>query len=352
MQMKNDLDANSTIQKTLMTARLFDGFWDRWVVHGIDFTEVQSVRASLATLAGWTDSFSQLGGKHLEEAKQLEKEGFMEQAESRYRQSALYFNLVHWIYPDRTEEKVNWYQRSQEIVDKADAIASIPCRKERIVIDGMECIGRIRVPKDPIGCIIIVNPIDSTKEELYSYEQHFIGSGFITVSFDGPGQGETFTFNGMKVTKNRWETFVQHVIDWTVDHFPTQPMHLFGTSSGATWSIFGSTHPKVEKVASVSPAVGTDNEIPGYFGERIKFIAEPGESTHVIPSLKDVDRYQSILLFHGNKDVMVPDESMHQFYESLPSPKRLVEYPEEGHCCNYKLEEVRELSMKWFIPER
>ncbi|WP_047980866.1 alpha/beta hydrolase [Ornithinibacillus contaminans] len=352
MQMKNEFDPNSTIQKTLMTARLFDGFWDRWVVHGIDFTEVQSVRESLATLSGWTDSFSQLGEKHLEEAKLLEKEGSLEQAESRYRQSALYYNLVHWIYPNRSEEKMKWYQRSQEIVKKADDIACIPCSKEHFSIDGMGCIGRVREPKAPIGCIIIVNPIDSTKEELYSYENHFLESGFITVSFDGPGQGETYTFNGMKVTKKRWEAFVQQVIDWTANHYPNQAIHLFGTSSGAAWSIYGSTHPKVKSVSSVSPAVGERNAIPGYFGERIQFIAEPGESSYVVPDLKDVNQYQSIQLFHGNKDVMVPDNDIQQFYESLPSPKRLVEYPEEGHCCNYKLNEVREQSMKWFIPER
>lgn len=349
--MKNE-NIEKTIQKTLMTARLFDGYWDRWIVHGIDFSDVQLVKSSLISDKRWSESFGKLGEKYYEQANQLESDGMIKQAEDTYRKAALYYNLVHWIYPERTTEKINWYKKVHEIVAKADSLASISCRIESFTIDRIACAGRVRELENPKGCIIIINPIDSTKEELYSYEKHFIESGFNTVSFDGPGQGETYTFNGLKVTKKRWEDFIHQVIEWTAQHFPNQPIYLFGTSSGASWSIYGSTHPKVEKVAAVSPAVTGGTTIPGYFGERIQFISEKDSSTHIIPILNDVTQYLSILLFHGNKDVMVHDRDMHLFYDSLSSPKKLVEFEEEGHCCNYKLEEVRDISMEWFVHER
>lgn len=337
----------TTIQKTLMTARLFDGFWDRWVAHGLVYSEIAGVRAPLKSIAEWEKSFSQIAVKHYEKAIDNEKMGFTLKAEKSYRISGLYYNLVHWIYPDNSNEKIEWLNKSNEIFLKADQLSAIRCTREFISIEGIKCAGRVRVPEDPQGCIIIVNPIDSTKEELYANEKQFIDSGYITVSFDGPGQGETFTLNGLRATRENWELFLNEVIDFTFRSFPGLSIHLFGTSSGAAWAIYGSTNPKIKSAVAVSPPLEDNSSIPNYFGDRINFITKNCD-TRIMPNLKETSNYSSILLFHGSKDLMINTREMHQFYEKLHSPKDLVEFTEEGHCCNFKLNEVRDLSMKWF----
>ncbi|WP_337020077.1 phosphopantetheine-binding protein [Oceanobacillus massiliensis] len=359
-------NATKTIEKTLMTARLFDGFWDRWVAHGILLSEIEAVRQTLLTIDDWVNAFSELGEKHRKEAlikqeavleedvkedlKENLKEELIEAAENSYRLAALYYNLAYWIYPNRCPEKMALYKKSSELVEKADRLSPIPCTFDAMIIDGIACPGRIRIPENPKGCIIIINPIDSSKEELYSYEQHFIDSHFITVSFDGPGQGETFMQNGLAIRGDNWKLFVDKLIDYAASKFPDLPIQLFGTSSGAAWSVYGSANPKVDKAAAVSPPIENGFSIPNYFGERISFITEHQQSG-VLPNLTSTKDYGPVILFHGNKDVMVADQDIYDFYNSLPSPKELVEYPNEGHCCNFELSNVRYLSIEWFLDK-
>ncbi|MFB1100488.1 alpha/beta hydrolase [Terribacillus sp. JSM ZJ617] len=344
-----EMNELKTMEKTLMTARLFEGFWDRWVSHGINLLEVSAVKNNLLTPEDWINAFSKLGKKHQNEAIAKQENNQRVEAETSYRLAALYYNLVYWIFPNRCSEKLDWYKKSTEITLKADLLSSVSVVRDTIKICGSSYAGRVRAPEKPKGCIIILNPIDSSKEELYSYEKHFVEAGFITISFDGPGQGETFLINGTAISKNSWKVFVDKVIDYTASKFPSQSINLFGTSSGAAWAIYGSANPKVNKVAAVSPPLDNSFSIPNYFGERVTYIAE--DQQYVLPDYIDKNRISSVIIFHGNKDVMVADEDVYNFYKNMPSPKRLIEYPNEGHCCNFELHNVRELSITWFLSK-
>lgn len=121
---------------------------------------------------------------------------------------------------------------------------------EWIEIDNHQCAGRIRIPDHSRGIVIIVNPIDSSKEELFKYESDFLNAGFTTVSFDGPGQGGSYVLHGLRGTKKRWEAFIDQVIDFTSELFPDKPIFLFGTSLGASWALYGSGSPIVKKNGS------------------------------------------------------------------------------------------------------
>ncbi|MUK89045.1 alpha/beta hydrolase [Ornithinibacillus sp. L9] len=340
----------TTIQKTLMTARLFEGFWDRWVAHGVILSEVIYMKNTLISLKDWEATFEELALKHEEAANSYKQEGLSDKAEDSYRLSSLYYNLIQWIFPYCNQEKIKWYQKSLDMVKKADHLMDIPCEYDSITVDGVECPGRIRIPENSKGCIVMVNPIDSTKEELYSYEKQFNESGYITVIFDGPGQGETFTFNGLRATRARWEIFINLVIEYAAKKFKGYSINLFGTSYGAAWTIYGSGNSNVNKTAVVSPPVEGEAFIPNFLEDKMDHFIE-GESKEVLPVYPDLDN-SSILVFHGKQDVLVRSEDMNRFFNSLPEPKNLIEYSDEGNGCNFKLTEIRDLSMKWYGGEK
>ncbi|MDC3425881.1 alpha/beta hydrolase [Aquibacillus sp. 3ASR75-11] len=342
---KTNNNPNTTIRKTLMTARLFDGFWERWIAHGVEKEAVFEVRNSLQDVENWVNGFLDYAFTHYEAAEKASNA----QAEYHYRLSGLYYNLIHWIYPQNSSRKQHWYKKSKELFILADQLSSTKCSLETICIDEHRCAGRVRTPKQPKGCIIILNPIDSTKEELFSYEEHFIALGFATVSFDGPGQGETYTLNGLKGTTKRWDVFLNELISFSKKTFHDLPIYLFGTSSAGTWSIYGSANRYIDKAVAVSPAFGNGVSLPEYFTERLNYVIEDNET--ILPRLKDVSDYKGVLLFHGNKDVMVSDGEVHQLHSTLPNPKKIVEYSQEGHCCNHKLVEVRTQSTQWFLED-
>lgn len=336
----------STIQKTIFTARLIDGFWDRWIAHGIHEEDVRKVRPLLVDKESWIRCWSTIAGDKAEKASCLVKTGDRVQAETLYRTAGLYYQLVQWLIPEGGEKR-KWMEESVQSAKDADQLSAVSTDYVELPLDGRVISGRIRRPIYPQGLIIMVNPIDSAKEELFSYETDFEASGFITLNFDGPGQGETLSFHHLKATQQNWSMYVDSIIKYARKQFPDMPIHLFGTSSGAAWSIYGSCHPSVSKAAVVSPAFTNETiQMPDYFIERLSYITENQRAP--LPNFSELSFSHPVYLFHGKQDVMVSDQNIYSLYKQFSSGSKLKEYEEEGHCCNFKLGEIRQKSMAWF----
>lgn len=349
MQGQNQQIISKIINRTLRTAQLIDAFWERWIVHGIDSETLQQGKQKLNSLEEWLNYWETVANEKVNKASILEKNRLLEEAEYLYRQAALCYNLNYWIYPERNQEKKDWYQKCLEYMYKGDSLSKIETRYVSLPFEGIKCPGRIRIPTSPKGCILIINPIDSSKEELFKYEKDFIEAGYVTISFDGPGQGETYTLNGLIGTGANWEIFTMELIKYTKNSFPHLPLYLFGTSLGATWVLLGSSHPDVKKSVAVSPAVDLSKmNFPNYFEERINIACNLDPTGKTMPNFNKINYQCPILVFHGKKDMMVPTEEMYKIYEQLPNGKRLIEYEEEGHCCNNRLDEIRRISLNWF----
>lgn len=337
-----------TIRKTLLTARFIDGFWDRWLAHGVEKKDLVKIRPHLTNQHNWIDKWRQLAQEKREAANELRQYEDIKQAEYMYRVAGLYLNLIQWIFPGQSTEKEKWLRESLRAFHHADRLSSIKTIHPFLELEGKICRGRVRIPLSPKGCIIIINPLDSAKEELFTYEMDFVKEGFATASFDGPGQGETVVFHGLKATKERWMQFLDGVIHFVTRTFPQLPVHLFGTSSGASWAIYGSCHPNVTSTVAVSPAFRVEKgRLPDYFVERMDAVLEGV----FLPAFEMIPQHNRILLFHGRKDVMVSNEDIHRLKDCLMNGK-LIEYEEEGHCCNFKLQQIRKLSMQWFAENQ
>lgn len=349
----NKIKTSNLVNRILRTAQLIDGFWERWIVHGIEEEDIQSSRKELLTYDRWVSLWDHFAESKLIKAKMDEENLLHEKAERLYRQTALYYNLIYWLDPESSEVKKEWYLKSLEMMKKADALSKIETFYKAVFLEGFLCKGRIRIPFDPIGCIIIINPIDSSKEELYKYEEDFLHRGFATISFDGPGQGETFILDGVIGTRNLWEKFINQMIDYVTETFPDLPIHLFGTSLGGSWVIFGSAHPKVSSAVSVSPAVALENmHMPTYFMKRMECSCLVDKSVHPIPNFENLKVRCPVLVFHGSKDMMVPNKEMNALYNRLPSSAKMITYQDAGHCCNFHLDEIRKLAAEWFIGSK
>lgn len=342
-------DNQTVMQRMVRTALLIEPFWERWLVHGVDIKDLQEVKAGLASPDDWVARWCRAAGSLEDEAAKHAVSGSYPIAEALYRRSSLYFNLAQWIYPERCEEKEQRYADCLRTMRFADSLSEHSVAYDSLEVEGHRCYGRIIVPSPKKGCIIIIVPIDSSKEELYRYEQDFLNAGYAVVSFDGPGQGETYTFGGLKGYKKRWEDFVHDVIGYAADMFPQLPLFLFGTSLGGSWALYGSGHPRISATAVVSPAVTFEKlRLPEYFLERMDRSCTLEAEHRAIPEYEMLTYKAPVLLFHGMKDQMVVTHDMYELYESIKAPKNIVEYEDEGHCANNRLDEIRHRSIQWF----
>ncbi|MCA1030788.1 alpha/beta hydrolase [Bacillus timonensis] len=342
----------STINRTIQTALLIDGFWERWLVHGINQEDINSVRKNLISLDHWTSNWKVLADQKKMSAATLEKLD-IHAAEEMYRKASLYYYLNYWIFPSKNEEKEKWYQECLDCILKADTLSSDIINYPNLDVGEGKCVGRVRVPKEPKGCIILVVPIDSSKEELFVYEEDFTRAGYVTITFDGPGQGGTYTQENLLGNREKWEQFIELSIQYTKNRFKDLPLYLFGTSLGASWALYGSIHPAISKTVAVSPAVEFEKlHLPSYFIRRMSYSNTLLPGKRAFPDLFKLDFQSPILLFHGKKDLMVQTSDMYRLYDLLPKNNRdLIEYENEGHCCNNKLSEIRKVAIDWFNKE-
>ncbi|GGE29813.1 hypothetical protein GCM10011391_05410 [Pullulanibacillus camelliae] len=341
-----------TIHKTLLTARLMDGFWDRWKAHGVLETELSKIRPLFTSKDNWIEAWRELGEQKLFEARHFIREQAPDQAEIAFRTAGLYFQFNQWLLPEMCQEKTEWLNTSLQAFQQADALSEVEAEYVRIPFNEQhQLFGRIRLPKNPKGVLLFINPFDSIKEELFTYEMDFVTQGYITVSFDGPGQGQTYSYQGLRATTENWQTFVDTIIAYASQSFGHLPLYLFGTSSGASWALYGSCSSLITKAVAVSPAFPTNDisGLPDYFIERNQYLME--KEAGILPPLSELIYQNPILLAHGRKDVMVADEKVYSLLNQLPIGHLYLEYEDEGHCCNYKLPEIRKRAMAWFQEE-
>jgi dienelactone hydrolase len=346
----NRLSTEVIIQKTIFASVMNNGFWHRWIAHGLDEDFIASNRAKMTTLEAWTEKLSNKALEHIKIAKGFNYSGDLLQAEHHFRKAGIYYNLAQWVYPNPVGARVDWYKLCLQQFKIADSLLEDDISYPTITFEGKKYSGRVRKPKgESAGVVIIVPPIDSTKEELFTYEQDFAKEGFVVISFDGTGQGETLILNGHKGKKGSWMKLVGAVIDFASSMFPNLSINLFGTSSGGSWATEGSRHPLVAKTVVVSPAPSDDVKValPDYFQERLFNIMEDLNEV-CLPSLDDVKEIDNVLMFHGGKDVMVRGEDLLELFSRFSPEKRFITYEEEGHCCNFKLPEIRQRASKWF----
>lgn len=343
---------SKTIQKTILSSVLQEGFWSRWIAHGLNKEVINKNKSYFINLDGWIKIFQDEAQNLITKAnKFIEKEDFL-QAEQHYRLASLYFNLIQWIFPESNDVKGMWYEKCLEVFEQADRLSENQIIKQSIKVKDKTFIGRVRKPqRDPLGVIIIVNPIDSNKEELFTYENDFAEAGFAVVNFDGPGQGESLLFNKHKANQESWSSFLENIIDFSNDTFPGIPIHLFGTSSGGAWAIEAGKHPLVSKIVAVSPPPKADIKMPDYFKERMLNMLEDFDKGF-LPDLKELQLVENIIVFHGLQDVMIEDQDLYYLFDQLSSEKRLITYEDEGHCCNFRLPELRQRAMNWFKGEK
>lgn len=331
-----------------MMSFLFEPFWDRWVGSGISKSTVYELRQRVSGIEDWIEVLQSHVDVYEELAVTMLKQHLIVEAEYFYRNAAMNYNLIQWMFPHTGQDKQTWYERCKVMHRQADELASDEIIEAVIHVEGNECYGRIRAPKHPRGCIVIVNPIDASKEDFIKYEAGFARMGFVTVSFDGPGQGETYVFSQYRATRLGWELFMHEVTEFASSQYPGLPLHLFGTSFGGSWAIEGSSHPKICRAVAVSPLLEESVRIPDYFRERLAYVSEGKESLLALRT-KSLGQLSPLLLVHGKQDDWVKDEAMGSFYHKIFVEKQLIEYMDERHGCYFRMDDIVKSAADWYM---
>lgn len=208
---------------------------DRFHVNGhLDYGALRHILAQIRHLNSWYPVWSGEAEGELGRAKQAEAAGRRVSAADHYLRASM---LYHWgAYltrpgtPERTagkELRVKAYREAARLREDIEPV-EIPFGTERLP-------GYVHRPPKPARppCVIMIPGADSVKEEYHNWATQFVRRGMATLTFDGPGQGESLA-RGIYMQPERYEEAITAVVDYLASRADVDASRIgaWGSSMG------------------------------------------------------------------------------------------------------------------------
>jgi dipeptidyl aminopeptidase/acylaminoacyl peptidase len=191
--------------------------WEsRFTVNGVAPSDFHDVLSSLASWDDWCRAWSARAKVHEDMGREaLEGKHFVSAAEHLSRAAVTYHFAKYLFVQDMVQMRAA-HRKAVECLDLALPHLDPPGERVQIPYEGKHFVGTLRKPRKlgpnarpPI--VLMTMGLDSTKEELLTFEMHFLERGMAILAFDGPGQGEAeYDFP----IRYDYENVVGPVIDW------------------------------------------------------------------------------------------------------------------------------------------
>jgi dipeptidyl aminopeptidase/acylaminoacyl peptidase len=209
--------------------------------------------------------------------------------------------------------------------------------------------------------VVMCMGLDSAKEEMESYESLFLARGLATLSFDGPGQGESeYDF----AIRGDYEVAVAAVIDWLAQHGDVDcaRIGLWGVSLGGYYA------PRAAAFDNrIKACIGLSG--PYDFGDcwdqlpqltrdafrvrgKCRTDDEARAHAHTL-SLKGIAQRIKcpLYLVAGKQDRLIPWQDAQRLANEAGGPVELVAIDDGNHVANNRVYRYRLQSTDWMAQQ-
>ena len=184
----------------------------RFIANGIDYNDFVSTTARVVHWRDWSVEWSRTAATHETLAREAEERGGAASAAEAYVRAALCHHFGKFVYFDDADQYRRACDATVACYRKSIASLDPPAEPVSIPYAGVALPGYLRRPAGiehpPI--VLIVCGLDSVKEEMNAFEPVFHRRGMATLTFDGPGQGESEALP----IEPRFERVVAAALDW------------------------------------------------------------------------------------------------------------------------------------------
>ncbi len=185
----------------------------RFIANGVPLTDFQEVTAGVSRWQEWCAAWCARAAVHEQTGREALAEGFGFSAGQHLTTAAVCYHFAKFVFVADVGQM------------RAAHLQAVECRKlalphlrpageyVQIPFQGKSFAGILRKPagaaRPPL--VVMCMGLDSAKEEMDSYESLFLARGLATLSFDGPGQGES---EYSIPIRGDYEVAVAAVMDW------------------------------------------------------------------------------------------------------------------------------------------
>lgn len=185
----------------------------RFTVNGVAASDFNDVLSSLDRWEDWCRVWSARAKVHEDLGTEALENHLFVSARDHLSRAAVTYHFAKYLFVQDLDQMRAAHMRAVDCLTRA--LPHLDPAGERVLIpyQGKHLAGVLRRPRDvtrpPI--VLMTMGLDSTKEELTTFETTFLQRGMAILAFDGPGQGEAeYEF----AIRPDYENVVGPVIEW------------------------------------------------------------------------------------------------------------------------------------------
>ena len=319
----------------------------RMIIQGIDYNDFVNTSSRIQAWDEWCREWCATAATHEEQGRQAEAKGNIMSAAEAYFLAAIAYHFACNNFVHDYDQYIPAHEKKVSCYAKTAAYLAPPAERHEVPFGNVRMPGYLRLPpgRERAPVVVIISGVDSTKEEHRTMEDGLLKRGLATFSFDGPGQGETWSQTGMIVD---YERATSAVIDYLekVPSVDAGRLGIFGPSMGGYLAPRSAAQD--DRIKACSASGGSFNrrhhrasaDRDGFQLVRLKHLWK----TDDVERLSDLMQQATLegiahkircplLIIHGTKD-FVPVEQAQQLYAAASGPRELVILEGGNHVCN------------------
>lgn len=329
---------------------------------GVDHNDMQALLQRMAGIGDWPRAWEHLAADREAMGEAALAEGRSVSAGAAFQAAALHYHFAQFVHFADIADKQRLQRRQAAAYLRAAPHLRPPAQRILVPFEGIRIPGNLRRPSGVPGaapCVLLNPGADSTKEEFHTLENEFLARGMATFSYDGPGQGLTWT--EMKLRPD-YEAPISALIDRLQVEEGIDPNRfgIWGRSFGAYCALRGATDPRLRACVSIGGfydmgAVwhrmprGTTESLGHAFGTSPE--NWPAEARrYTLQGVLGAVRCP-VLIVHSGQDNVCPVGESQRMIDALGPEAELRVFAEGNHVCDNIAYRVRPLMADW-LAER
>ena len=215
-----------------------DHFGPRYTVNGVPYSDFRDVTGSIERWEDWCRAWSERASVHEKMGMAAIAAGCFVSAGEHLNRAAACYHFAKYLFADDPAQMRQAHAKAVTCYTLALPWLDPPGVRVNIPYEGGELAGVLRRPANGVGrppLVILCNGLDSTKEELDSFQVTFLKRGMATLAVDGPGQGEAeYDF----AIRADYEAVITVLIDWAARRDDVDPgrIGVWGLSLGGYYA--------------------------------------------------------------------------------------------------------------------
>ena len=210
----------------------------RFTVNGVAASDFHDVLSSLTNWDDWCRAWSTRAAVHEGLGREALDQNHSVSAGEHFSRAAVTYHFAKYLFVQDMDQMRAAHAKAVECLDLALPHLDPPGERVSIPYEGKHLAATLRKPKGIVRppIVLMTMGLDSTKEELLTFEMDFLRRGMAILAFDGPGQGEAeYDFP----IRYDYENVVGPVIDWLIAtraDIDTNRIGIWGISLGGYYA--------------------------------------------------------------------------------------------------------------------